>query len=381
VERYSELVRAAAARLRDRGHEVSELHAVAELSDAARRNLLLRCTARNDTGAPRNVIIKQVRGDYDPARLDSWDTRRFFRDWAGAELLTSLPGSPRGARFLAGDRELGFIVLEDLGEGQRSPLESLLARNAKRAVAELEQYVLALARMHGATLQHQGAYAAVIGQLQRRQPPAPLEYFGQHSAHELCAALPLSDDVAELLHAAVARVEEPGPFQALIHGDPCVDNSLFVGDELRFIDFEMARFGHALLDAVYVLAPFPTCSCAGRLPDSLACELLEQYRVALGQYASAANDVGAFQQAVLDACDAWLVYRLGWLLPEAQSGTREWRIGTTRARLLSALEQYALAARRYAGTPRLLDFAQRLLPDLRQRWPEATSLALFPAFA
>jgi hypothetical protein len=380
VEQYSQLVSVAAERLRERGRELSDLRVVAELSDAERRNLILRCAGRDEGGALRSVIIKQARGEYDPTRLDSWDTRRFFRDWIGAELLGNLEGERLTAPFLAGDRELGFIALEDLGQVHRSPLESLLGQDPTRARAELECYVLALATMHGRTLQQRPKYDALLGQLQQREPTEPLDYFGQYSAEKLCAALPVSDGVAELLHAAVARVEAPGPFHALIHGDPCVDNSFFVGEELRLIDFEMARFGHALLDAVYVLSPFPTCSCAGRLPDSLAFELLERYRLELARHTSAASDVVAFEHAVLDACEAWLVYRLGWLLPQAESDEREWRIGTTRARILSGLEQYELVARRY-GAPRLLHFAQPLLADLRGRWPESAPLSLFPAFA
>ncbi|MEZ4737122.1 MAG: hypothetical protein R3E79_59340 [Caldilineaceae bacterium] len=58
---------------------------------------------------------------YNPDQIDSWDTQRFFRDWAGAEFLSTLPGDPHhGPRFYGGDRGLGFIILEDLGDEHHS---------------------------------------------------------------------------------------------------------------------------------------------------------------------------------------------------------------------------------------------------------------------
>ena len=61
-------------------------------------------------------------------------------------------------------------------------------------------------------------------------------------------------------------MENPGPFHAYIHGDPCPDNVFFIDGEMLLIDFEFGRFGHALRDALYGRMPFPTCWCCNRLP-------------------------------------------------------------------------------------------------------------------
>jgi hypothetical protein len=374
---HAALLAAATRALRARGLAHRELRLVAVLSEPERRNLLLRCTE-----GERSFILKQVRGDYDPNQLEAWDTRRFFRDWVGSEFLTSLGGEAHGARFFAGDRELGFVVLEDLRSAQ-DPLQTLLHGSRERAEQVLAQFMTRLARMHGATLGARPRYDALMAQRQGKAQAQPLRYFGQDSADNLCSFLrelaPLADDEAESLHAAVQKLEAPGPFQAFIHGDPCLDNAMVHGDELRLIDFELARPGQALLDAVYVLSPFPTCNCAGLLPSSLAFELMELYRRELSRFTPAADDARVFDQALLDACAGWLVFRLGWLLREAWAGGRAWAIGTTRARILTGLSQYLLAARAVGGHAPLFAFAERLRGELARRWPDSTLLPLYPA--
>jgi hypothetical protein len=377
---HSALLRAVALRLAERGHDLGDLQLVAQLSHAERRNLVLRCSG----SGPGSIVVKQVQGAYDPENVQEWDTRRFFSDWVGAELLSSLDGEAHAARFFAGDRERGFIVLEDLGEPQRTPLELLQGGGATEAAAALRLYVTRLARMHGSTLASEALYDALLGALQGKAKAERLRYFGQDSAEKLCSFLrevePLSDQLAEAIHDAVNGLDAPSPFHAFIHGDPCLDNAFLRDSSLLLIDFEMGRPGHALLDAVYVLSPFPTCGCTGLLPDELAFDLLETYRQELCRYLPAAADAAVFARAALAACSAWLIYRLGWSLREAWQADRAWGSSTTRCRILTALEQYLLAGRRYDGTPRLLGHAERLLHALRRRWPESASMPLYPAF-
>lgn len=380
-----QLLATAELRLAQRGRP-GRLREVAALSDAESRNLVLRCQHTPSHGPPGSVILKQARGDYAPDDPNAWDTQRFFRDWAGAEFLSELDGAAHAARLLAGDRELGFVVLEDLGH-QQSPLQELLVGSAERAVLVLEQWMLRLARMHGQSAGQLARYDELMAGLQGAPASAlqPLPYFGQDSAQKLCAFLGeqelLTEALASALHEAVSRLEQPNPFRAFIHGDPCLDNSLTRGSELLLIDFEMGRPAHALLDAVYLVAPFPTCTCAGRLPNEVAFSLLQLYRQELARFIPAASDVALFNAAAVDACSGWLVYRLGWLLREAWQGeSRPWEIGTTRGRILCGLEQYLLVHRQLGGESALRDHAERLLAQLQQLWPESAPLQPYPAF-
>ncbi|HEV8246164.1 MAG TPA: hypothetical protein VGP93_10370, partial [Polyangiaceae bacterium] len=85
------------------------------LSDEDRRNLLVRCSIESNGRLPSSVVIKQARGDYDPEKLAHWDTLRLHRDWLGAQFLSAVSPAEHCPRFWAGDRELGFIILEDFG--------------------------------------------------------------------------------------------------------------------------------------------------------------------------------------------------------------------------------------------------------------------------
>jgi len=382
---HGEILAVAERCLKVRSGRPARLRLLRELSDAERRNLLLRCELEDGTGVTQRVILKQARGNYDPDDLEAWDTRRLLCDWLGAELLSLVSGH-HAARFLGGDREHGLVILEDLGEHRIHLKSTLLGADESEATRALELLMRRLAGMHGETSRELGRYDQLLRALTRAEQPRPLRYFGQDSAEKLAAFLrglePLTDELEGALHAAIDAVAARGPFAALIQGDPCLENALLDGADLKLIDFELGRPAHALLDAVYVLSPFPTCSCTGLLPREVSLHLLEQYRLELAKHVPAAAHVSTFNAEVLRACEAWLVYRLGWLLPEAwhETDQRVWERGTTQGRLLTALEQYLWLSEHFGGSARLYGHAARLLGQLASRWPDAERLALFPAF-
>ena len=52
----------------------------------------------------------------------------------------------------------------------------------------------------------------------------------------------------------------------------------FRADGCRIFDFEISGWGPVVLDAVYLLAPFPSCWCFARLPAEVAAPALDAYR-------------------------------------------------------------------------------------------------------
>ncbi len=88
----------------------------------------------------------------------SW---RVFNDWAGAEFLSSLEVEPPLApRFYCGNRALGFIVIEDLGDGE-SLIDFLQADSAAHAAEALLAQATILGRMHAATAGRFADFAAL----------------------------------------------------------------------------------------------------------------------------------------------------------------------------------------------------------------------------
>jgi len=53
---------------------------------------------------------------------------------------------------------------------------------------------------------------------------------------------------------------------SLVHGDPCPDNVLLFEDGCRIFDFEISGWSSVVLDAAYLLAPFPSCWCLPAFP-------------------------------------------------------------------------------------------------------------------
>lgn len=128
-----------------------EIDRVESLTEKGRRNLLLRCFIHPVSGFPSSFIIKKVETEYSPNRTD-WDTRRFFNDWTGSQFLNTIPSKfQHSPLFYGGDRNLGFIVIEDV-QHQNSLVEPLLGNDRNYAEWALLQYATCLGHLHSDTL-------------------------------------------------------------------------------------------------------------------------------------------------------------------------------------------------------------------------------------
>jgi hypothetical protein len=359
---------------------------VTPLTEKGRRNRVLRC--RNlSGGAPSSVIIKQVVGDsYDPDNTASWDSRRFFSDWAGAAFLSTLPSVPsHSPRFYVGDRVRGFFVLEDLG-AHRSLVEPLLEVNAAHAHTALLTFATTLGTLHAATCGQAARFERLWRAIHPKavlSPPA-----GEEFSERTTRLQPLLDrlEVRSEVHfrqeveMVLRTVESPGPFLAYIHGDPCPDNVFFLREQLRLIDFEFGRFGHALLDATYGRMLFPTCWCANRLPRVVVTQMEAAYRAALIRGCPEAQEDRVFEATLVSACAFWVFNTLSWQLEGVLQEDRTWGIATVRSRLLARLEAFIATADDFGYLPAMRGTASRVLEVLRTRWPETPPLPLYPAF-
>lgn len=78
----------------------------------------------------------------------------------------------------------------------------------------------------------------------------------------------------------VLSLTNPGVFLALTHGDVCADNIFLHSDDLEplLLDFSSAGLRHALWDISSVILLFPTCWCAGDIPQFILTRFLLEYR-------------------------------------------------------------------------------------------------------
>ena len=351
--------------------------AVERVSDERSPKIVLRCAVE---GEPRAVVLKH------DTRLRDGDadaTRRLANEWAGAAFLDALaPDPPIGPRFLGGDREAGFVALEDLASNG-SLSEPLTGDDPAAAEAVLVAYADLLGRMHAATAGRLDEYRRI------RETIAPGDGLSGHArdvdrlAARALAFLAQYDVAPEPgftaeMEGAMARLRDPGPFLAYQHADSCPDNFATTPVGPRLLDFEHSGFGHALLDAVVVEMGFPTCWCAGRSPDHVVSSALAAYRRAF----PAAADDALFGPAYAAAC-AFFGFRVAIFGDAAKflAEDRQWGIATTRQRTLYWFERLARVAAQLDQLPAVGATAARVAAALRERWgSELEPLPLYPAF-
>jgi hypothetical protein len=340
---------------------------------------------------PASVVVKQARRDeehpYDP---DSTDLRHgpwgFFADWAGTQFFASLPGSGEyGSRFYAGDREAGLLVLEDLGDGE-ALVDRLMGDDPRRAEEGLRMLAECVGRMHAETIGRQERYQEYRDALGPRGRHSSIWHRLEESRERLLKgfeaigvtpAAGFDEEYARL----AAAMDDPGPFLAYVHGDPCPDNCRIVEGRLRLFDFETSGFKHAMLDAVYGRIAFPSCWCVNRLPPHVAPMMEAAYRAALLPGCPAAADDARFHQELVHCCAAWLIINGTWMLDEVHRDDFRWGISTWRQRVLVRLDALADATEEFDHLPAMGATARLCTRRLRQIWPEdADAMPLYPAY-
>jgi hypothetical protein len=357
------------------------IDAVRDVGGDERRNLILRASATDADGHARSNIIKATRAaDYDAGAETVYQTSGLVKEWAAATLLLQVGGGAgRHAALLAADVTQGVLIFEDHGEDLASLVQPLLHGSWADAERALTAYAGALAGLHTATLGCRAEHAKIVREtLPNAMLPPPGHRWIDREPRKVFALLGGQIPKDELALMAV-RLESPGPWLALVHLDPCPDNVLPAGDgTARLIDFEFSSPGHALLDAAYWWMGFPTCWCAGRVPDAVSRRIDTAYRAALGASVLA---TAAFQVESAIIATIWLFGSLAWLLKDAIKQDSTWGISTRRSRILHYLEVAIRMITEADVLPRTCQTASNWLDDLRGRWPSCQPLALYPAFA
>lgn len=237
------------------------------------RTDVVRARVVDQSGLPRTVVIKQLRGSSDRGE----GVAAFAREGAAYKLATALSLASRpGPALIASDLDERILVLEDLGVGE-SLTEALLTADPDQARSEetlLAAWGQALGRMHAATADREADFHA----LARRE----------HTDG-------LADPVGSVVAAAVADIDEvtaalglPAPppvlSESLAHGvalfgrtgrrafspsDVGPDNILVTHAGVKFLDYEWAGFRDIALDIGYALATYPRALASGRATVAL----------------------------------------------------------------------------------------------------------------
>jgi len=342
---------------------------------------------------PASVVVKTAvaadREDYDPDADGTGPAWRLFNEWASLELLGRLAPERRLApRLYGGDRAVGVLVLEDVRAG--AGLDRLLLGDDPDAAEDaMVGHAGALGRMHAIAVAHEDEYAALRAGLGPLPPTAvstaaeaALDGEGLVAAFRRAAAGlgvalggPATGDLEE-----VAALWGSPTVRTLVHGDACPDNCRCASGEVRLIDFEFGGFRHPLIDGACTRLCYPSCWCAGTIPERVVRRAEAAYRAALvGGGGWAADDV-AFGRALVEGCAYWMIGMFAWAVPDLLGGDVAWGLASGRQRVLHRLGLFAEIGDERRHLQALGSAARSLRARLAARWPEAGPLAAFPAF-
>jgi len=312
----------------------------------------------------RSVIIKK--------RVDGQD-EGYGAEVAALEYLNGMP-EPVAPRLLGADADAGIMVMEDLGPGA-SLADSLLTGDPSRVRADLVSYAQALGAMHAWSMSRPPSSRprgvstpAWLGAVTRGKA----EFLGA------AAALGLASDGAATDIDELSLILNGPRYHGLVHGDACPDNERIAGGRCLIFDFEHSGWGSVALDASYLLAPFPSCWCFGRLPAEVATPAMSAYRACLQ---AAGIELGPSWDACMAAAlGAWVVARGGLITRVLEEDSDEWGTTTMRPRLLAWLRSFTSAAALAGVLPRLAGLCGEMHNRLAARWPQ-TVIADYPALA
>ena len=315
-------------------------------------------------GHPECVIVKEAVAGSEHAD-DAWAFIR--RD---GESLRAAATSGVVPTVLALDAGHRVLVMEDLGTG---PTLADLLLGDDRAAAErgLVEYARSLGKLHQATRSDTGSADTGVhlaGNLDRT--------LTRLSDGLASIDIPIDDAARDDIATVAAEIAQPGPLLATVHGDPCPDNTSVRDDgSVALFDFEWGSKGSALLDAVYLHLPFPSCWCANEIPPELVVEAESAYR---REFACTDDQ---FTNGLAAAAVAWCITTISFDVERFSGDDSSWGIAERRPRHLTRLRTTRALCERAGRFGGFRAFTNTLEQAFATRWPEAAAgLPLYPAF-
>jgi hypothetical protein len=336
------------------------------------------------SGGGGTAIVKRPRrAATGPGSAGVDDLRTLFlAERAGLEFLAAMPASP-APTLLGVDDTADLLVMDDLPSGTSGD-DLLLGDDPDAAADAVVELARTLARIHGWSVGRESDYQAIRARVglavaeAHRWTDAAVGGLDGFAAAARAVGVKVTAAFEQECGDLVAGLGATGWWRGFVHGDPCPDNALVTAGGLRLLDYEHANYASVLLDASYVVAPFPTCWCFGRLPEAVSARAVAAYRADLARFVPEVGDDAAWTGALLAALASWIVAR-GPVIARTIESDRVWGTTTMRPRLLEWIDSFLALS---ASGP-TLPATRSVFADLRQAltatWPN-TPVIGYPAF-
>lgn len=258
--------------------------------------------------------------------------------------------------------------------------------DAATASSDLIRFAALMGELHGRTFQRPHQFNAIREQLDI--PPLPDTDYGRFFQRPIMSL----ENLGVVLHsAALADVQQvvevlgnPGEFDAFTHGDFVFHNCFRWQGHLYLVDFENARFRHALWEGAYFRMLFPSMALNDvyRIPETVWRKAENKYREVFSHYCPAAPDDNRYGPALTAACAGWALNSCsGQLsLETALTSDAPW-VDYLRQRILARFDLFVDTTREFNSLLALGESFVSITADLRSKWslnPE--SMPCYPAF-
>jgi hypothetical protein len=270
--------------------------------------------------------------------------------------------------FVAANTARGFLIMEDLGDGV-SLSDLIRTRPLEQSLPHRLQFAKALGRMAASSAGKQGELAdADSGFMSRDGFPSAKRLDEVSNALVVISELSgtgltrfVRDDIRDIFDALI----QPGPFAAFTNGD-VEANNFFVSERQgsKIIDFEAARYTHALTAATWIHVPGPLWIS---VLDPSASLIEHAFRMELCAGIPQATCDTLYGNGISAACMAMALDRLERF---SRLDRREPR-DHSRIQLIATLAAAGDVALRQRSFNALAEWIERVAHWLRARWPEA----------
>jgi hypothetical protein len=368
------------------------------------QSTVLRCGVEKGSAEhPSSIILKILPHHEHDRREEGLNlANRFFNEWGSLLFLSGLESNQELAPLLiAADEDSGLVIIGDMGE---HPTLVDIWEGNDRVLAEkiVVEGAVTLGRIHTESIGQSDRYWAFVD---AHDYVPPLVDGNIDLRKFLFRFKPLFEDLGIEISEAFwdeflevqSRLHSEGPFYGFTHFDLGPHNMLAVDDGVRIMDFEMAKFGHVLIDVVDPRMNFPSCNWGLRIPSDLVETWEAAHREALRVAYPAAGDDAQYYPAMVDACAHWAIQKFGgfygeYLMPRMAEGDtfeaqvmqeKGERIVWLKTWTMTRLRSFVAYAEHHDCLPHFRETIQRLIDRVEEIAPgisELGDLELFPAF-